>query len=210
MTTLSSSASLMEATPRARPSNTTLLAVGLVALLALVGGGILLVRQGEEQHAASAPKEPTQEMAAGIDDTSGTQLPAAGQDDTVAPLEHTNGSRDTEAINEIPPVPDVTPERVAVQIASKPAGAEVFVDSEGQARGKTPLTVELARSEESVTLTLKRSGYKDSVQQIIPRKSGQLVWSLSRVREEERPLRQSAGRKLNRGLDDNVTLQPDL
>jgi len=229
MTTLSSGASLMEAAPRAGSSRATLFAVTIVALLALVGGGIFLARQGDAPHAASAPEAPGEETAARIDDTGAAQPPAAGRDDTVAPAEGTatapvkptDGSGGAEAVAEVPPAPEnvapenvapqnVPPQNVAVAIASKPDGAEVFVGSEDQPRGKTPLTIEFAPSEESVTLTLKRSGYKDSVQQITPREPAQFVWSLSRARGERRPSRQSDGDRPRRGIDDSVTLQPDL
>jgi hypothetical protein len=97
-----------------------------------------------------------------------------------------------------------------ITIESKPAGADVFIGRKPQSRGKTPLTIELPKSGKRVTLTLKRSGYEDLPQQIIPSKPGRFVWNLARMREEQRPPRQRDGARPTPGIDDSLTLGPAI
>lgn len=180
-----------------------LLAAGFSALLGLTAGAILLAPQRGEQ-AASAMDARQQEPAARLDGTG--EPPEAGQD----------GARGAGAPAAVPPAPEQAapqqpaPPQVAIAITTRPDHAEVFVGSEEQPRGWTPLTVELARSEERVAITLRRSGYKDRVEQIVPREPGRFTWSLSRTRTQRRPPRPSPGEQAPQGIPPPQTLPPVL
>jgi serine/threonine-protein kinase len=57
-----------------------------------------------------------------------------------------------------PAVPSPAPAARRIAITSQPAGAEVWVDGEAAARGRTPVTLELATAQ-SARATLRASGY---------------------------------------------------
>jgi serine/threonine-protein kinase len=57
-----------------------------------------------------------------------------------------------------PSAPAAAPAGRRIAITSQPAGAEVWIDAETAARGRTPLTLELAAAQ-SASATLRASGY---------------------------------------------------
>lgn len=63
----------------------------------------------------------------------------------------------------------------------------MFVGQEEEARGTTPLTLALERGEQPVTITLKRNGYRDRVEEIRPDAAGAFEWKLARERGRSRP-----------------------
>ena len=69
---------------------------------------------------------------------------------------------------------------VDVPIASKPAGASVYID--GEYRGKTPLTLSLPAIADSVSVTLKRAGYYSRTVAVVPSKKKQATWRLKRAK----------------------------
>ena len=58
--------------------------------------------------------------------------------------------------------------KVAIDVASSPAGAAVFVNGEAEPRGVTPVTLDLARSDMAVELVLKAEGYADKRESVVP------------------------------------------
>jgi serine/threonine-protein kinase len=118
-------------------SKTPLIVAGAVVALAAIGGVVALVmhKSGGGKSTASAAQPPP-----------------------VAPF--VEKPADTPPSTTPPPVEPVA-KTVAIKITSDPDGADVYVGDEKTPRGKTPIQLELARSDGETMLTVKAAGYKD-------------------------------------------------
>ncbi len=85
------------------------------------------------------------------------------------------------------PAPSASaPSKVVIRIETTPAGARVVVD--GNERGKTPLDLELEKSDAALTVELSRAGFAPRTERVTPSVSQRLVLPLS-------PLPRTTGRK---------------
>jgi serine/threonine-protein kinase len=71
--------------------------------------------------------------------------------------------------------------KVEIAVASSPAGAAVFVNGEAEPRGKTPVTLDLARSDMAVELLLKAEGFADKRESVVPSENRALDLVLTAV-----------------------------
>jgi len=69
---------------------------------------------------------------------------------------------------------------VVIRVVSDPDGALVFLA--GEERGKTPFDLKLPKGSEGVELTLKRDGYEDTVEKVVPDQNQRLRVALSRAK----------------------------
>jgi len=84
-----------------------------------------------------------------------------------------------------PPSPARSP-TVVVRVFTLPSGARVLVDAESQARGRTPLSLTLERSDVSRTIRLVAAGYRPASVEVTPSVDGQLHFALERERPRAR------------------------
>jgi eukaryotic-like serine/threonine-protein kinase len=87
--------------------------------------------------------------------------------------------RGVEAPEEAPEVP-VVEARAPIRIESKPANAELWIDGENKARGRTPLDVALPRRSSPVEAVLKAPGYTDLPISIDPARGRPLIVELAK------------------------------
>jgi serine/threonine-protein kinase len=78
-----------------------------------------------------------------------------------------------------------TSTKVKVDVASNPAGAEVFVSDVSM--GKTPTSFELDRGDKPVDLVLKAEGYQDRKESVVPNTNSNLDLQLTPVKVAENP-----------------------
>jgi serine/threonine protein kinase len=69
---------------------------------------------------------------------------------------------------------------VTIHLTSEPDGAEVLVA--GEAAGTTPIDLSLARGSESVEIVIRREGYQERVEQIVPDVEQRISLELRRAR----------------------------
>jgi eukaryotic-like serine/threonine-protein kinase len=82
----------------------------------------------------------------------------------------------------VPPVEapaDKNPDKVELQISTRPDGADVFVAGESTSRGTTPTSVELDKSSRSVTVVIRKDGFREEKRLIVPDRQRALDLSLS-------------------------------
>jgi serine/threonine-protein kinase len=77
-----------------------------------------------------------------------------------------------------------TSTKVKVDVASNPAGAEVFVSDVSM--GKTPTSFELDRGDKPVDLVLKAEGYQDRKESVVPNTNSNLDLQLTPVKVADR------------------------
>jgi eukaryotic-like serine/threonine-protein kinase len=65
-----------------------------------------------------------------------------------------------------PPPPPPESQQIVIRVVSVPDGASVLVT--GQPRGTTPLDLELPRGEQPIELKIRKSGFREAKEQIIP------------------------------------------
>jgi hypothetical protein len=87
--------------------------------------------------------------------------------------------RGVEAPEESPEAP-VVEARAPIRIESKPANAELWIDGETKARGRTPLDVALPRRSSPVEAVLKAPGYTDLPISIDPARGKPLIVELAK------------------------------
>ncbi len=80
------------------------------------------------------------------------------------------------------PAAPVVSSSVTVHVVTTPAGAEVFLEGDAAARGRTPLTLSLPRSAtESVHVTVRLRGYDPQTSDLLPDSDSRLQINLSRA-----------------------------
>jgi tRNA A-37 threonylcarbamoyl transferase component Bud32 len=84
---------------------------------------------------------------------------------------------------------------VAIQVASQPEGATVFLDGEKEPLGTAPMWFTLPRSRTSRTVRLTLPGYDDALAQVLPDGDAQLVVTLTPLRPKAAPQRPPPVRK---------------
>ncbi|HYU16546.1 MAG TPA: serine/threonine-protein kinase [Candidatus Acidoferrum sp.] len=129
------------------------------AYRALVGegaahGGRLVVVEPENTVPAPTAPAPTAPATAPAS-TAPPTAPAGGEGAVLPPSQVQPGSS-----------PEASSVKIVVE--STPRGAEVFVGAEVDARGKTPLPLELRRGDVPVEIVLKTPGYQDKRDAIVP------------------------------------------
>jgi serine/threonine-protein kinase len=96
------------------------------------------------------------------------------------------------------PAPE--PTEVNVKIGSTPAGAEVWLAGEPQARGKTPVSLKLQRGEGQQAVTLKAPGYAEATLRIDRSRDGATdveLAKLARAPERRAPERRPPPKRLD-------------
>jgi serine/threonine protein kinase len=78
-----------------------------------------------------------------------------------------------------PPPPVEPSKEVAVRINSTPSGAEVFLDGEPVARGRTPMTLMLPRGDQPHQLSVDAKGYQPHVVEVTPDSDSRLELTLT-------------------------------
>ncbi|MBK7582733.1 MAG: serine/threonine protein kinase [Myxococcales bacterium] len=78
-----------------------------------------------------------------------------------------------------PPLPPAVTE-VVIKVISEPDGAAVLVA--GEDRGKTPIEFKLARGTDPVEITLRRDGYLDAVEKVMPDENQRFRVSLTKAK----------------------------
>src|SRR5262249_37752972 len=78
------------------------------------------------------------------------------------------------------PAPAAAPAHVSVQVESTPRSAEVFVDDESKARGRTPLVLALARGTSAPKITVRYAGFAESVATLVPDADHRMTITLRR------------------------------
>ena len=90
-----------------------------------------------------------------------------------------------------PAPPPVTapapPAEITVTVGSVPAGADVFIDDERQSRGRTPLTLHLARGDRTAQVRVSLAGYARASTQIHTRADAQVQLALVKEPPPRRP-----------------------
>jgi eukaryotic-like serine/threonine-protein kinase len=92
------------------------------------------------------------------------------------------------------PEPPAPPD-VIVKIGSTPEGAEVWLPGEAQARGKTPVRLQLPRAEGEQAVTLKAPGYADATLRIDRSKDGTAEMQLAKLSRTSQ--RRASGKSLD-------------
>ena len=86
-----------------------------------------------------------------------------------------------------PPAPVAVPKRdVRVEIASSPSGAELWVDGEPSARGKTPVTVTLGADAAPGRAVVKSPGYADQSVVLDPHGATRLMVKLEKAEKADK------------------------
>jgi hypothetical protein len=80
-----------------------------------------------------------------------------------------------------PPALEQTSPTVQISISSRPAGASVYLGDDPAPKGKTPVTLSLARSGAAQHITLRAPGYEPGVAEVMPDADSRLQLALSRV-----------------------------
>ena len=146
------------------------LVFALVGVLA-VGGGIaavLATRGGSTQS--------SQQVAAKTPAPAPVPAPAPAPAPVPAPPPVETKPVETKAAEPPPP-----PAKISVQIASKPANAQVFVGDEKQPRGTTPYTLELDQGSPPVDVKLVAKGYVPKKARVVPGETTTLALKLDRL-----------------------------
>jgi serine/threonine-protein kinase len=99
------------------------------------------------------------------------------------------------------------PEMVTVVVATKPDGAEVYLDDEDKPRGTTPLRFEIEKSSRKMTLSIRRHKFKTETRTFTADKNADVEVNLSR---EKRVIKRPRPDKGGKGIDKDVGLMnPD-
>ncbi len=147
-------------------SKLAVLVGGVVLGLALVGGGIVLATRGGDKKPAVAAQSPVP-----------VPTPAP------APAADPQPSRPEPAAAAVP----AAPRTVSINVASTPPGADVYVGSDATPKGKTPLSVELPRSDGETTVTVRAGGWKDATRPVKLSMDAQLEIALVKDRRATPP-----------------------
>jgi hypothetical protein len=86
---------------------------------------------------------------------------------------------------EVAPAVTAPPTSVEVQIASDPAGAELWIDGEARARGRTPLRLEVRRTSSPLRAVLKAPGYQERAFVVDPGDSTSMVVDMEKVHKDK-------------------------
>ncbi|MEM9493073.1 MAG: protein kinase, partial [Myxococcota bacterium] len=183
-------------------------AVALVVMVLSVGGYFLLFTGGEgpaqavvdppaspvAEDSPDTPAEPEKPETADEPPT-----PAGGTAGAEPPDTPSDDGPENPAIEAVDPAADDRGEPAAVMVTikliSNPAGAEVFVDDEGQPRGTTPFSFEVEKGSDPVTIALKREGYQTKTSRVTPDKNKEFDWQL---KSRSRRGRDATSRKRDR------------
>jgi len=79
------------------------------------------------------------------------------------------------------PPPPVLPATVTVRVVTTPPGADVYLDSERDPRGKTPLALTMPRSSQNLRLVMKLRGYEPQTSDLTPDSDSRLQMTLART-----------------------------
>ncbi len=137
---------------------------GAVVAVALVVGGIVLATRG----------------GAGAE-TAAAQAPAPVVDPG-KPAEPGKPAVDPEPSKPVDPPVVAGSKTISISVTSAPVGADVFVGAETLSRGKTPLELELPRSDGESKITVRAEGYKEAVRPVKLSMDAQLEISLAKDR----------------------------
>lgn len=167
--------------------------LAIVSVIGLLIGGVLAA---SGQFSGSDTTEPTQSA----------ELSPSVAPEPVAPPQKAAASAPTagEIDDQGKPADSAKPAAVPavkffeITIASRPEGAEVYVDGEDSSRGRTPLTFALPESDEKMKMTLKKSGYKSKSRSFVLSENVDMDLTLKKDRSSDRKSRSSASsRKKN-------------
>ena len=112
----------------------------------------------------------------------------------------------------VPPVippPVEQPRQVTIEVDTKPSGAEVWIRGEEKARGKTPVSFPLERSDDVITLELHKAGYQKLSREIVPTRDKLIVIELPAERvTPATPARRPAPRPVKRKPSNGELVDP--
>ncbi len=180
-----------QAGPTRSGSKVGLIAGVAAAVIVLGVGGFMLARGGggksesgsdDGQEIAAGTTDPTVEGLEGDEGSppEGAGTPTEGGDTDVGTTPtHTPPAADAAPAKPVEPPPPVM---VTIAVGSTPDGAEVYVNDEKKPRGKTPFKFEVEQGDKELKITLKRRGYQDREQKVVPDKDLGLDYNLQRKR----------------------------
>jgi serine/threonine-protein kinase len=96
------------------------------------------------------------------------------------------------------PAPSPKPD-VRIEVASSPSGAELWVDGEARARGRTPVTVPLAADAAPGRAVVRSPGYADQSLVLDPRGATRLMVRLEKAEKADKPRTRRASSKSTAG-----------
>jgi len=167
-------------------SRVGLIAGVVAAVVVLAVGGVMLTRGGG---GSKGNNDDEQQVAAGGDTDESTQgsqgdvesppdQPGAGNEGAQGSAEGSESDIGSSPTHK-PPVEDTEPDKpveppppvkVTIEVGSTPPGADVYVNDEKKPRGKTPMKFGVEQGNKKLTITLKRRGYEDREEEVIPDK----------------------------------------
>ena len=198
-TTLSGSASQPTGISAGRPRNRLVAALALCTGIAALGAAAVVVTVTQRdsspaEHDDETAQSPPPSMASTapvratlpISSAAATPLlsppPAAAAPQPTAAPQPAASPQPANAPPTTEPPPPAAPEAtISITIESRPQGAQVFIDSESNARGTTPYVLELQPSMMGAELRLVRAGYKPMTTAIDRHSDAKLIFALERT-----------------------------